>query len=1086
MWSALFAVASAATFDPQMTWRTVRTPHFHITFHQGLETVADEFAQEVEGIYDTMTEEMRWKPRRRTEVVLVDRTDSANGYATTVPYNAIVIFVTAPQEDSTLSLYEDWSEAIMTHELTHVLHMDTNHGIVRAARAVIGRIASTNDVSPLWMIEGLGTFMETRHTEGGRGRTPLVEMMKRTAVIEGMHPPLGNLDGLQPKPPSGNLRYLWGQDFMQYVADHAGEDVWTRWIHTYGAGLPYLLPSRKVFGRTLQSLYRDWSADMERRVAEQLAPVEALGVTPSRIVSQPDASCSGPRFSPDGDWLVWSCYDLRTGSALWRADGQGYAPEKLAQDRGAKNLTWRSDGKAFVYAASHTVNRFNTWSDIYLFDMASKSTTPLTNGARARDPDFSPDGSRLIVVTNGAELNQLEVATVDRRRVPITAATDHTQFATPRYAPDGRSIAVSVWAEGRRDLWLYSTDGVPLRRITADVTIDRDPAWSPDGRWLYFSSDRTGIPNVFAVEIETERLWQVTNVRTGAMKPDVSPDGALLAFQLYSQDGWDVHVMDLDPARFIDHGPLPQPLRYGLPLQEIVSSVPIRVPPRGAPVPVESPRADASRERPSRLARSRRTAGEPPGVSLACARWRSFDLLTPGVPAPLAFRDGCLQSPEERVDNFDMTDVKDAFGEEQEIDWFITPRRYNPVPTLLPRYALPFVQTTPFAPAESWSFVPWPRALQASVVSSGSDMLQHFAWSASANYRTDSAAFGGGASLVFNRYLPVFAVSASTAALPLARIAVVEPELDENGDPVITRTDAIYWERRDRLTASVSYPYRPRTTIFASYGLTWRRELFPIPGDAYLPLIPVRGRIGQLSGGWRYAWSQPTPYAISLEDARIFSLVGSVAHPLLGTSVKGDGLTGPPDERVDLTVAQVTAEVREYIVNPLIPNHVLAMKLGGGYTLGATQFLGNYQLGGAIGDNAFITTPDESRMLRGYAFATDFGDRYWLTSAEYRFPIAQIQRGVGTIPAFWRNVSGAVFVDAGNAFGDLDDWRGAFDGTLVGVGGELSLRWVLGWGAAVTGRLGYGVGLTPAPSLPDAQFRATDPRAFYFQLGGSF
>ena len=90
--------------------------------------------------------------------VLVDRTDYANGYASIVPYNAIVIFTTAPEEDSTLNLYEDWQAAIFTHELTHILHMDTNHGIVRAARAVLGRVASTNDLSPWWMIEGFATF----------------------------------------------------------------------------------------------------------------------------------------------------------------------------------------------------------------------------------------------------------------------------------------------------------------------------------------------------------------------------------------------------------------------------------------------------------------------------------------------------------------------------------------------------------------------------------------------------------------------------------------------------------------------------------------------------------------------------------------------------------------------------------------------------------------------------------------------------------------------------------------------------------------------------------------------------------------
>ncbi|MCB9677868.1 MAG: PD40 domain-containing protein [Alphaproteobacteria bacterium] len=1078
---ALLFAAQAASYDPQMTWRTIRTDHFNITFHQGIETVADEFATEVEGIYDTMSEEMQWKPRRRTEVVLVDRTDAANGYASVVPYNAIVIFVTAPQEDSTLSLYEDWSTAIMTHELTHVLHMDSNHGIVRVARAVVGRVATTNDVSPWWMVEGLATFQETRHTDGGRGRTPMVDMIKRTAVIEDAFPPLGNLDGLQPKPPAGNLRYLFGQDFIQHIADHQGDMVWTKWVHTYGSWIPFWLPTKRVFGKSLVRSYFEWRDALEVRYAHQLAPVEALGVTPTRRLSDDKASCGAPAFSPDGDWLVWSCYDLRTGSAIWRSDGQGYAAEKLVQDRGAKNFTWRSDSKAFVYAASHTVNRFNTWSDIYLYDLGSKSTSALSNGARARDPDFSPDGSRLVMVTNKAELNQLEVATIDRRREALTEATDHTQFSTPRHSPDGRSIAVSVWEDGRRDLWLYAADGTPKRRVTMDVTVDRDPAWSADGRWLYFSSDRTGIPNIFAVDMETEHLWQVTNVRTGAAKPHPSPRGDLLAFNLYSNDGWEVHAMDLDPARFIDHGVLPRPLRYDAPLADL--STPVEPKLRGD---TASASLDASPKRRFRLFAGHRPFD--PVQTAACGRWKSFDLTTPGVAAPIGFRADCmLQSPEERVDNFDMTDAEDAFGKEEDIDWHVPPRRYNPLPTLLPRYALPYIQTTPYAPSDTFDFIPWPYALQGTIASSGADMLRHFAWSGAVTYRTDVNYLGAGGAITINRWLPVYSFGATTGAAPTARYYVADPdEVDENGDPLLYATDSIYWEKRQRIFASVSYPYRPRTTIFARYSMTWRNELFPIPDGAYLPLIPIRGRVGELAGGWRYSWSQPTSYAISLEDARIFSLIGSVTHPLLGTAVRGDGITGSPDEFGKLTVAQVTAELREYVVNPLIPNHVLAAKLGGGYTIGANQFLGNYQLGGSIGDNAFVTAPDESRMLRGYEFATDIGDRYWLTSAEYRFPIWQVQRGVGTIPVFFRNISGAVFLDAGNAFTDIDDWQGVFDDTLVGTGVEISTRWALGWGAFVTGRLGYGVGLTPVPLTPNARHAPDDPRSFYFQLGGSF
>ena len=258
-----------ASYDPELTWRTIQTDHFRIHFHQSEEQLAEEFSLKVEEIYETMTTELRWTPRRRTEVVLVDRTDTANGYAMSLPYNTIVIFVTAPQEDSTLSLYEDWSTAIGLHEFTHTLHIDTNHGVARVARAVVGRISTTNRISPRWMVEGLATLQETRHTNNGRGRSALVDMIKRTAVLTDTFPPLGNLDGVQPRPPAGNLRYLFGQDFMQYISDHYGRDIWTRWIHYYGGSIPYFLPGKAIIGDGFQQLYNGWKDNAYRRYSAQ-------------------------------------------------------------------------------------------------------------------------------------------------------------------------------------------------------------------------------------------------------------------------------------------------------------------------------------------------------------------------------------------------------------------------------------------------------------------------------------------------------------------------------------------------------------------------------------------------------------------------------------------------------------------------------------------------------------------------------------------------------------------------------------------------------------------------------------------------
>ena len=203
--------ASAASYDPELTWRSLRTDHFVVNYHDGEDQLAREMSVAAEGAWSKLTVEIQSAPRGRIQLVLVDWTDVANGYATIVPQNTIVIFVTAPEEDSTLSLYEDWNSAIITHELTHILHISTVRGAPAVVRAIMGSLISTHQVSPGWIVEGYATFEETRQTGAGRGRSAMVDMVKRATILEDRFPPLGNMDGFQALPPGGNLRYLFGQ-----------------------------------------------------------------------------------------------------------------------------------------------------------------------------------------------------------------------------------------------------------------------------------------------------------------------------------------------------------------------------------------------------------------------------------------------------------------------------------------------------------------------------------------------------------------------------------------------------------------------------------------------------------------------------------------------------------------------------------------------------------------------------------------------------------------------------------------------------------------------------------------------------------
>jgi hypothetical protein len=496
--------------------------------------------------------------------------------------------------------------------------------------------------------------------------------------------------------------------------------------------------------------------------------------------------------------------------------------------------------------------------------------------------------------------------------------------------------------------------------------------------------------------------------------------------------------MPLDPATYLDRGLLPRALAHHVPVETLT-----------APVEV------------------------PPPLDAAALQWQG-EPLRPGVP-PLPGWGHAQDS--EVLDTFDEADVKDVFGEEEDYPFTIAPRRYNPLPTLLPRYWLPLVQTTPY---RTESPVNLPFGVVLTGVTGTSDMAQHYGWGASLSYRTDANYLGGAASFTVNRFLPIYTATFSRRAVPFPMVLEDPFRVSPDGSPTAALRERPYWESRHDLVFNVGYSYKPRTSVFARYHLTFRDNLEAIPDNAYRPRIPIRGRLGRLSGGWRYAWAQPTRYAISREDGRVISLVGSVLTPWLGSEILDD--SGEPR---GLNQVQLTAELNEYVVNPWVPNHVLAMRAAAGAVLGSSDFLGTYQLGGSIGDSPFYVTPDEFRMLRGYGLASDVGDYYWLAGAEYRFPILRIERGIGTLPAYGRYISGVFFVDTGNAITRLDRPFDVVEDTLLGLGAELRFSAILGWNIGMTGRLGYATGLGELGYGPlGAGWR--DPRSVYFRLGGSY
>ena len=108
------------------------------------------------------------------DVVLSDDVDFSNGSATPYPTNRIVIYANPPVSESALRYTNDWGQLVITHELTHIFHLDRTRGIWSLGQHVFGRAAALfpNFYNPSWLTEGLAVYEESESPAPAASRDP--------------------------------------------------------------------------------------------------------------------------------------------------------------------------------------------------------------------------------------------------------------------------------------------------------------------------------------------------------------------------------------------------------------------------------------------------------------------------------------------------------------------------------------------------------------------------------------------------------------------------------------------------------------------------------------------------------------------------------------------------------------------------------------------------------------------------------------------------------------------------------------------------------------------------------------------------
>ncbi|MCY4172376.1 MAG: DPP IV N-terminal domain-containing protein [Bacteroidetes bacterium] len=498
-------------------WNVLETEHFDVFFYPEMQTLAEHGAAFAEEAYAELQNRFNFSVTRRVPIVFYSsqlhfkQTNITDGF---IPdgvggfYEFLKGRVVIPANGNLHRF-----QRVIRHEIVHVFTMHKLARVYRDYRIPLDRLP------PLWFTEGLAEYwsgpQDYQH-----------EMIIRDAIYANYLVPLENIYRIN----GTYVMYKVGEALCRFISEHYGEEKLLKLIENAWISRDF----RKVIEFTLQEDLLEISDQWQHWLQSTYYPKLNSAVSPNLLTDK--ISTKGFNSKP----------------VFYQAlDGQ----------------------RQVIFTANH-----GGYSNIYSVDVDSSYTpmgtpTIVIKGERSSQYEsfhllesrmsVSKDGW-LAFVTKSGEADVIH--TYD-----LESATDGSMFRfegitglySPTWSPDGSHLAfVAINQSGFIDLYAYDISQDILRQLTNDTYDDRDPAWSPDGRSIVFSSDRTSTGhehayNLFIYDIETGKIEYVTSGNQHDFSPNWSPDGHQIIYTSTSRDstgrynGQNLYVIDAQPSQAV-------------------------------------------------------------------------------------------------------------------------------------------------------------------------------------------------------------------------------------------------------------------------------------------------------------------------------------------------------------------------------------------------------------------------------------------------------------------------------------------------------------------------------------------------------
>jgi len=538
-------------------WKTYRSTHFTIYFYERERATLQKVASFAESAYDERSRQLNFQiPKPINLIYYATHSDfeQTNTLLNFIP-EGIGAFALPSRNRMVLpvDMADEKLQQLIGHELTHVFQFEILFG------GNYLRAATTN--APQWFLEGMASYYGDDEDNKDR-------MVLRDAVLADQVPEIAER-GI-----NGFFAYRFGHAVFDFISAEWGKDSVREFVFEFRNQISANID--KTLKRAFNISAEDFDIRFRRFLRQRYLKILTEKGEPIdfgerfKIEDTPSAETS-PRAYPSGDFVAaFSTYkdeaDVVVMSTrerkLYRNLTKGYTTSyeylisqwvTTGPQIGA-DLAVSPDGNTVAVFARRERGR-----DLLLLnalDGGIRERIEMPGIDQQLSPAFSPDGK--FIAFRGMREGKADIYSYDLSSRTITNLTrdDESSDFAPVFSPDGKWIYYSAVRGGTKAKIVRMRADTPESReqITYGDWNDEDPSLSPDGKRLFFTSDRDqGIYNIYSVNLETGETLVHTNVVAGVFSPTVfvgRDNTEKLVFSAYYKRRFTLYIADTNkPVR---------------------------------------------------------------------------------------------------------------------------------------------------------------------------------------------------------------------------------------------------------------------------------------------------------------------------------------------------------------------------------------------------------------------------------------------------------------------------------------------------------------------------------------------------------